>query len=45
MSMSTTKAEYVALGYASRVGVWVRRFLNEMELSWSWTQTTERACL
>lgn len=38
MSMSTTKAEYVALGYASRVGVWVRRFLNEMGLSWSWTK-------
>ena len=34
---STTEAEYIALGHASREGVWVRRFLNEMELG----ETTE----
>lgn len=29
---STTKAEYIALGHASREAVWIRRFVNELEL-------------
>lgn len=30
VSTSTTKAEYIALGYAAREAVWIRRFVNEM---------------
>lgn len=32
VSTSTTEAEYIALGHASREAVWIRRFINEMEL-------------
>ena len=32
ISTSTTKAGYIALGHASREGVWIRCFLNYMEL-------------
>lgn len=28
--MSTTEAEYIALGHAAREAVWIRRFVNEM---------------
>lgn len=33
VSKSTTEAEYIALGYAAREGVWIRRFLNELALN------------
>ena len=32
VSTSTTEAEYIALGHAAREAVWIRRFINEMEL-------------
>lgn len=32
VSTSTTEAEYIALGHASREAVWIRRFINEMDL-------------
>ena len=31
-STSTTEAEYIALGHAAREAVWIRRFINEMNL-------------
>lgn len=30
--ISTTEAEYIALGHATKEGVWIRRFLNEVAL-------------
>ena len=32
VSTSTTEAEYIALGHAAREAVWIRRFINEMNL-------------
>lgn len=32
MSISTTKAGYIALGHGSREGMWISRFLKEMAL-------------
>ena len=33
VSTSTTEAEYIALGHAARESVWIRRFLNELEVA------------
>lgn len=33
VSTSTTEAEYIALGYAAREAIWLRRFLNELQVS------------
>lgn len=33
VSTSTTEAEYIALGYAARKAIWLRRFLNELQVS------------
>lgn len=30
--MSTTEAEYIAIGPAARDGVWIKRFINELML-------------
>lgn len=32
VSTLTTEAEYIALGHVAREAVWIRRFINEMEL-------------
>ena len=32
VSTSTTEAEYIALGHGAREAVWIRQFINEMEL-------------
>ena len=32
MSTSSTEAEYIALGHAVREAVWIRRFINEIEI-------------
>lgn len=32
MSTSITKAEYIALGHAAREAVWIRKFINEIEI-------------
>lgn len=32
VSTSTTEAEYIAIGHAAREAVWIRRFINKMEL-------------
>lgn len=32
VSTSTTEAEYIALGYAAKEAVWIRRFINKMGL-------------
>ena len=32
VSTSTTEAEYIALGHAAREAVWIRRFINEIEI-------------
>lgn len=29
---STTKVEYIVLGYAARKPVWIRRFINKLKL-------------
>lgn len=39
--ISTTEAEYIALGHASREGVWIRRFLNEVALIGDHEMVTE----
>lgn len=33
VSTSTTEAEYIALGHAARESVWIRRFINELQLA------------
>lgn len=40
VSTSTTEAEYIALGRAAREAVWIRRFVNELEI-----EVTERLTL
>lgn len=32
VSTSTTEAEYIAIGHAAREGVWIKRFINELQL-------------
>ncbi len=32
ISISTTEAEYIALGHTAREVIWIRRFINEMKL-------------
>ncbi len=32
VSMSTTEAEYIALGHAAREAIWLRCFLNELQI-------------
>lgn len=32
ISISTTEAKYIALGHAARKSVWIRRFLNELNV-------------
>lgn len=32
VSTSTTEAEYIAIGHAAREGIWIKRFINELQL-------------
>ncbi len=32
VSTSTTKAEYIALGHEAQEAIWLRRFLNELQI-------------